>query len=180
MRIWNLKPSLLDSKGLGAAWREALLAKSILIKLNQDPTRKVGYGSHAQLIRFKRCPYPIWAIQALINDLYAESLKRGYHYNPENVEEIPFGIIPTIPITRGQIRYEWNLLATKIANRAPKWFGQTPELGSFQYSEEDIKSPLVTIVESASLEFWEREKNIPSLSFQAGDTKKEPDTAIFR
>ncbi|HWP85543.1 MAG TPA: pyrimidine dimer DNA glycosylase/endonuclease V, partial [Terriglobia bacterium] len=30
MRLWSLHPSLLDSKGLVALWREALLAQKVL------------------------------------------------------------------------------------------------------------------------------------------------------
>ncbi len=47
MRLWSLHPVYLDSKGLVALWREALLAKAVL------KGETMGYKNHPQLIRFR-------------------------------------------------------------------------------------------------------------------------------
>jgi hypothetical protein len=46
MRLWSLHPKYLDSKGLVALWREALLAKAVLNEKtkgykNHPPTHKI-------------------------------------------------------------------------------------------------------------------------------------------
>jgi len=46
MRIWSLHPKYLDTKGLVALWRDALLARHVL----QGKT--TGYKNHPQLNRF--------------------------------------------------------------------------------------------------------------------------------
>ncbi len=53
MRLWTVHPKFLDSKGLVALWREALLAKAVL----EVKTR--GYQNHPQLVRFKAQPDPV-------------------------------------------------------------------------------------------------------------------------
>jgi hypothetical protein len=47
MRLWTIHPRYLDSQGLVALWREALLARAVL----RGETR--GYRHHPQLIRFR-------------------------------------------------------------------------------------------------------------------------------
>ena len=47
MRLWSLHPKYLDTKGLVALWREALLAKHVL------EGKTIGYKNHPQLNRFK-------------------------------------------------------------------------------------------------------------------------------
>ncbi len=47
MRLWSLHPSHLDSRGLVALWREALLAQKVLRGLTR------GYKHHPQLARFR-------------------------------------------------------------------------------------------------------------------------------
>lgn len=56
MRIWSLHPSLLDTKGLVALWRETLLAKHVL----EGKTK--GYTNNPQIKRFKAAANPVFAI----------------------------------------------------------------------------------------------------------------------
>ena len=63
MRLWSIHPRYLDTKGLLALWREALLAKKVL----QNKTK--GYKKHPQLIRFKNCSSPIKAINKYLKEL---------------------------------------------------------------------------------------------------------------
>jgi len=60
MRLWSIKFEYLDSKGIVALWREALLAKKVL----EGKTK--GYRNHPQLIRFKEQPDPLSAINAYL------------------------------------------------------------------------------------------------------------------
>ena len=77
MRIWSLHPSLLDTKGLVALWRETLLAQKVL--LNET----TGYKNHPQLNRFKTSNNPIGAIATLVDEVLAA--------NPGNVAEFKAG-----------------------------------------------------------------------------------------
>ena len=52
MRLWSIHPQYLDTKGLVALWREALLAQNVL----HGNTK--GYKNHPQLLRFKGISNP--------------------------------------------------------------------------------------------------------------------------
>ena len=53
MRLWSVRPSLLDRAALVACWREALLAQQVLAGLTR------GYTRHPQLERFRDAADPI-------------------------------------------------------------------------------------------------------------------------
>ena len=63
MRLWSIHPSYLDVKGLGAAWREALLAQKVLEGLTR------GYKNHPQLLRFKQAEDPLSAIGTFLGQI---------------------------------------------------------------------------------------------------------------
>ena len=111
MRLWSIHPQYLDTKGLTAVWREALLARAVLKKKTK------GYTNHPQLIRFKEHPEPINAINAYLAIVFAESVQRGYNFN---IRKLPYTIVPVVPImvTRGQIDFEWEHLQNKLKKRA--------------------------------------------------------------
>ena len=67
MRLWSLHPGYLDSQGLVALWREALLAQKVLA----GKTR--GYKNHPQLERFKAHPHPPQAIAAYLVSVWEEA-----------------------------------------------------------------------------------------------------------
>ena len=75
MRIWSIHPKYLDWKGLGAQWREALLAQKVL----QGETK--GWRNHPQLNRFKEHPEPLKAVGYYLVQIHIESQKRDYNYN---------------------------------------------------------------------------------------------------
>jgi len=52
VRLWSVHPEYLDSRGLVALWREALLAQAVL----RGETR--GYRRHPRLARFRARPDP--------------------------------------------------------------------------------------------------------------------------
>jgi hypothetical protein len=111
MRLWTLHPQYLDSKGLLAAWREALLAQKVI----SGATR--GYRHHPQLARFQAQADPRACIAAFLAGLAAEAQGRGYHFNNSKIGRRRF--TGRIPETRGQLLYEWKHLMTKLRRRAP-------------------------------------------------------------
>jgi hypothetical protein len=64
LRLWTIHPSYLDTPGLTAAWREALLASAVLAG------RTVGYIHHPQLARFRASKDPVAAIETYLVSLY--------------------------------------------------------------------------------------------------------------
>jgi hypothetical protein len=111
MRLWSLHPKHLDAKGLVALWREALLAQKVLL----GGTR--GYRNHPQLDRFKAASNPADAIGAYLRVVFAESRRRGYAFSGEKI--IRGKRAGKIPVTRGQVEYEWAHLRRKLKERAP-------------------------------------------------------------
>ncbi len=109
MRLWSLHPEYLDPKGLVAVWREGLLAKTVL------GGKTKGYTNHPQLLRFKNYNNPMKAIDSYLFWIYKEAQKRGYHFNAEKInEELQIAIIP---VTRGQLEYEFDHLLKKVYSR---------------------------------------------------------------
>jgi hypothetical protein len=60
VRLWTLHPRYLDTRGLVALWREALLARAVL----RGRTR--GYRHHPQLTRFRRQADPVACVNAYL------------------------------------------------------------------------------------------------------------------
>jgi len=112
MRLWSLHPVYLDTKGLVALWREGLLAKKVL----ENRTR--GYIHHPQLDRFRAQPDPLAAINAYLKVVLAESIRRGYHFDSTKIESV--GPVPQIPVTTGQLQYEFEHFKRKLQTRDPQ------------------------------------------------------------
>jgi hypothetical protein len=111
MRLWTLHPRYLDSKGLVAAWREALLAQKVLRGATQ------GYRHHPQLVRFQAQRDPRAAIAAFLCGLAQEADRRGYHFDRTKISRQRR--CEKIPETSGQLRFEWEHLKKKLRHRAP-------------------------------------------------------------
>src|SRR5262250_1559280 len=105
MRLWTIHPCHLDSRGLVALWREALLAKAVL----QNRTR--GYRAHPQLTRFRSHPLPVAAINTYLAGLWAEARSRGYRFDARKIRGPRTRI--RIRATHGQVRFEWAHLLRK-------------------------------------------------------------------
>lgn len=144
MRIWSIHPKYLDSKGLVALWREALLAKHVL----EGKTK--GYINHPQLIRFKNSDDPEGCINHYLAFVYEEALSRGFHFNKEKID---MNFNPgEIIVTRGQIAYEAKHLLKKLEIRDPKRF--------LQFSEEsEIRTHPLFKVKEGEIESWEKTEN---------------------
>jgi hypothetical protein len=122
MRLWSIHPCYLDSKGLVALWREALLAQAVL----KGETK--GYRHHPQLIRFKECSNPLAAIASYLIAVYDEALQRGYNFNRSKILNRPMR--SRIPVTRGQLDYEFNHVKKKMAKRNSILFKELKSVSS--------------------------------------------------
>jgi len=111
LRLWSIHPRYLDRQGLLALWREALLARAVLCG------RTRGYRHHPQLERFRLHPSPRAAICAYLGVIHDEALRRGYAFDRRKAG--PQKTVVPIPVTRGQLAYEWRHLLGKLAERSP-------------------------------------------------------------
>lgn len=113
MRLWSIHPKYLDRVGLIALWREGLLAQKVLSGLTR------GYLNHPQLARFRRTLNPLLSIGTYLYYTYLEGLRRGYSFRLERIRAYDEGLRAFIPITTGQLRYEYRLLLFKLRERSP-------------------------------------------------------------
>lgn len=113
MRLWTLHPKYLDSRGLVALWREALLAQAVLTG------RTRGYVNHPQLIRFRETLSPTASIAHYLLEIHAEAARRGYRFDAGKISLA--GPVELIEVTSGQLDYEWAHLTLKLRLRAPSW-----------------------------------------------------------
>lgn len=116
MRLWTVHPRFLDSKGLVAAWREALLAQKVLA----GATR--GYRHHPQLTRFRAQTDSLAAIAAFLAGLAEDARRRGYHFDTSKIPQRRFS--GKIEETSGQLRHEWDRLMAKLRARTPRMHRQ--------------------------------------------------------
>lgn len=114
MRIWTLHPKYLDSAGLVALWREALLAKVVL----QGKTS--GYKNHPQLIRFKEQDDPVKYINRYLEIIHNESCERAFCFDGRKFRHV--GELKQIDETTGQLMYEWDHLMKKLSVRSPELY----------------------------------------------------------
>ncbi len=122
MRLWTVHPRYLDSSGLVAAWREALLAQKVLAGGTK------GYRHHPQLARFQAQAEPLAAIATFLAGLAAEAEHRGYKFDASKISEARFD--GRIPETKGQLLYEWEHLMAKLRRRAPRLARQFREVAT--------------------------------------------------
>jgi len=117
MRLWSLHPKYLDSKGLVALWREALLAKAVL----NGETK--GYKNHPQLIRFKKNKNHNSMINTYLLHIYKEFTSSK------------------IKVTQGQIKYELKHLISKLKIRDPSRYMELINI------KEPEPNPIFLVVE---------------------------------
>ena len=115
MRLWSLHPRYQDTRGLVAAWREALLAQKVLAATTR------GYRNHPQLERFRAHPDPASAIAGYLHAVCDEGHRRGYRFDRAKIGAASPGAL-LIKVTDGQLRYEFSRLKRKVQARAPAAF----------------------------------------------------------
>jgi len=114
MRLWSLHPGYLDSQGLVALWREALLAQKVLAG------KTLGYKKHPQLERFQLQPHPQKAIASYLFSVWKESCLRGYCFDKTKIGSK--GTDRKIAVTKGQLCYEFKWLCSKLKKRSPRQY----------------------------------------------------------
>ncbi|MGD2200554.1 MAG: pyrimidine dimer DNA glycosylase/endonuclease V [Candidatus Bathyarchaeota archaeon] len=144
MRLWSIDPQYLDWKGLGAEWREGLLAQTVLRGLTK------GWKSHPQLDRFKAHTEPVAAISYYLLKVQEEATARGYNYDASKIVESAEAVQP-LPITDGQLRYELDILMGRLERRAPEKFWELEHVDLHPHPDPH---PLFVVVEGA-IEPWE-------------------------
>jgi hypothetical protein len=146
LRLWSVHPKYLDTAGLVALWREALLAQKVL----KGETR--GYKNHPQLVRFRNHPEPLKAIADYLTEVWKESQRRGFDFDKKKIG--PRKGIQKITVTRGQLVYEIDLLCHKTSKRSPD---RCRELLSTSKVEPH---PIFKVV-AGEVEKWEKVKKVP-------------------
>jgi hypothetical protein len=109
MRLWSLHPKYLDAKGLVALWREGLLAQKVLRGEIE------GYRNHPQLTRFLQTSNPLGAIASYLRAVAAEAESRGYSFDRSRIARNRYQ--GAIPVSSGQLRYEFDHLLNKFEVR---------------------------------------------------------------
>jgi hypothetical protein len=142
MRLWSLHPGHLDARGLTALWREGLLAQRVL----QGRTR--GYTHHPQLERFREGGEAEALIASYLLAVWQEASQRGYRFDASRIGTPRTSL--QLPVTEGQIEYEWRHLLAKLQRRAPAWYAA-------QQAHQPRLHPLFYAVPGARAA-WEHEK----------------------
>ena len=120
MRIWTLHPKYLDPAGLTALWREALLARQVLLH------RTRGYRNHPQLERFRALDRPVAAINSYLAAVHHEATRRWYHFDRTKIGTARLAV--QVVATEGQLLFEWSHLETKLKRRNPAWLRVVEEM----------------------------------------------------
>jgi hypothetical protein len=140
LRLWSLHPTYLDTKGLLAVWREALLAQKVL--MNQTK----GYKFHPQLQRFREQLDPLTAIATYLSYIWGEAAERNYNFDRSKIVHKMAN--NKILCQKGQLYYEWKHLKTKLAVRDKKKYKELLKV------KIPTPHPLFEIIEGG-LESWE-------------------------
>ncbi|MBK8190711.1 MAG: DNA lyase [Vampirovibrionales bacterium] len=153
MRLWSLNPRYLDAKGLVALWREGLLARHALEGLTR------GYRNHPQLTRFKALETPVAAIHQYLAAVLEEAQRRGYRFDASKINASDSSRI-VIPVTSGQMAYEFSHLMRKLQQRAPEQWqvlqGQTLQGQGLQTIAPVEPHPSFAVIEGPIAE-WEKQ-----------------------
>jgi len=144
MRLWSIHPKYLDKRGLVALWREGLLAKKVL----EGKTK--GYKNHPQLQRFKESKNPLLAINSYLYFVWKEAKKRGYNFRKGKISSGRI-ILGKIPVTKGQIKFEFSHLFKKLEKRAQR------KLEEIKKEEKNFPevNPVFYII-GGEIEKWEK------------------------
>ena len=153
MRLWSISPKYLDTKGLLALWREALLAKKVL----EGKTN--GYKNHPQLIRFKQSSDPLLYINIYLKQIYDEGKKRVYKFDYSKIDEEKIEVLnilnlEKIKVTEGQIKYEFEFLKMKLKRRD---FQKYLEIENIAKEKAIEVNPIFEVI-VGEVEKWEKKK----------------------
>ena len=105
------------------------------------------YTNHPQLIRFKESSDPIKSLDYYLQIVWDEAQNRKYHFNPDKFQMRTN--IKKIPVTKGQIQYEWLHLLNKLKVRDKILYAQFKDI-----EVPDIHS--LFILTNGDIELWEK------------------------
>ena len=142
MRLWSIHPKYLDSKGLVALWREALLAQNVL------EGKSKGYTHHPQLIRFRDSDNQLSSIGCFLYHVYQEAEKRGYNFDKRKIK-IYVNCDSVIQVTTEQLNFEFNHLMKKLQKRDIKTYKLNSSITKVE------PNPIFNVIEG-EIETWER------------------------
>jgi len=165
LRLWSIHPKYLDVVGLVALWRESLLAQKVL----KEETE--GYKNHPQLKRFRMHTHPQRAIANYLMSIWDESKSRGYHFDKGKIGEKD--TTKKIPVTQGQLRYEFSRLCDKLKRRDPHRYQQ------LQSVKEIDCHPSFKIIEGET-EDWEKTKSALAKGVRRSRAKVSVQFSQFR
>ena len=146
MRLWSISFKYLDRQGLLALWRESLLARKVL----EGKTK--GYKNHPQLNRFKNTSDPLAYINAYLDSIYQEALKRGYNFDAKKISLLK-NKIKDIKVSNEQVDYEFKHLLGKLEMRNIEQFNRYKNVGNGK-----VKINRIFRIEPGKIESWERVK----------------------
>ncbi|MDQ1281813.1 MAG: hypothetical protein QG630_164 [Patescibacteria group bacterium] len=151
MRIWSLHPQYLDTKGLGALWRETLLAKHVL----EGKTK--GYKNHPQLERFKNHKNPLLAINFYLNEIYLEAKEREYNFDESKFKKLSkkeLEGLEKIFVNDKQVEYEFSHLMNKLKVRDIKRLNEI--IKEKQNKKYKINLHSIFKIKKGEIETWEK------------------------
>jgi len=149
LRLWSIHPKYLDRAGLVALWRESLLAQKVL----REETK--GYKRHPQLKRFWGHPNPVGAIANYLIAVWEESKRRGYNFDKGKIGTV--APVEKIPVTRGQLKYEFDRLCDKLKSRNIVRYRELLSIKEIECH------PIFEVIEGG-VEEWEATGNYRSLA----------------
>lgn len=117
MRLWSVHPAQLDRAALVAGWREGLLAQKVLRGLTK------GYTQHPQLERFRALDDPVLGMATWLHGLADSADARGYRFDRTRVVRDADPHL-RLPLTDGQLAFEWGHLRAKCLQRSPEWWAK--------------------------------------------------------
>jgi hypothetical protein len=145
MRLWTLHPRYLDRPGLTGGWREALLAQAVLagrtrgyrshpqlVRFRRHADTPAAVGAYLAALadeadrrgyRFDRsridCP-PAAVGTGVENG--TPGAEGAPSVTPPAIQPVMPSTTPVrpIPVTEGQVAYEWQHLLAKLAERSPE------------------------------------------------------------
>ncbi|HOE58613.1 MAG TPA: pyrimidine dimer DNA glycosylase/endonuclease V [Bacteroidales bacterium] len=141
MRIWSIHPKYLDSKGIIALWKEALLALIVLM----GNTR--GYRNHPQLLRLRQLRKPLKSIDFYLNVVWQEAQNRGYNFDVSKFKQTE--TMTRIAITEGQVEFQLHHLLNKLKKRDVKKYNEVKII------DMPVTHPLFYLV-AGEVESWEK------------------------
>jgi hypothetical protein len=147
MRLWSFHPKYLNQKYLNAVWYEGIVKA-------QSGLQDKGYKNHSGLIRFRSAENeipPLMLLAQYLHVIWWEALVRNYNYDTTKIiGPLPVKVIK-LTVTRGQLKYEWQLYLSKIKENDPDWYEKSKDIN------EPQPHPMFYVVEG-EIEDWERVK----------------------